>query len=201
MEMLHMGNKKPAPDWERIEVEFRAGVLSLREIALANGISHVAVAKRAKKAGWERDLQAKIQAKADALVNKRAVTAEVNNKKAATEREVVEANAAQIARIRGEHRSDIGRARTLALNLLGELEAATGGAEVFRKLAEYMAAPDEKGIDKLNDAYQQGDQPAEPRGVHEGPDRGVEELGGARARGLRHRHARPAMRPTATRTA
>ena len=51
MEMLHMGNKKPAPDWERIEVEFRAGVLSLREIALANGISHVAVAKRAQKAG------------------------------------------------------------------------------------------------------------------------------------------------------
>ena len=69
------------------------------------------------------------------------------------EREVVEANAAQIARVRGEHCSDIGRARTLALNLLGELEAATGGSEVFRKLAEYMAAPDEKGIDKLNDAY------------------------------------------------
>ena len=39
------------------------------------------------------------------------------------------------------------------MNLIGELEAATSGAEVFRKLDEYMAAPEEKGIDKLHDAY------------------------------------------------
>lgn len=31
--------EKPAPDWERIEVDYRAGVLSLREIAAGNGIN------------------------------------------------------------------------------------------------------------------------------------------------------------------
>jgi len=148
-----MSQKKLTPDWERIEVAFRAGVMSLREIASANSVSHVAIVKRAKKEGWERDLKAKIQAKADALVNKQAVTAEVNAQKAAVEREVVEANAAQIARIRGEHRSDIGRARALVVSLLSELEAATGGVEVFRELGEYLAAPGENGMDKLNEAY------------------------------------------------
>ncbi|MGJ7505807.1 hypothetical protein [Variovorax sp. GT1P44] len=34
------------------------------------------------------------------------------------------------------------------MNLIGELDAATSGVEVFRKLGEYMAAPEEKGIDK-----------------------------------------------------
>ena len=92
-----MNGKKQVPDWDRIEVQFRAGVLSLREIALANGVSHVA----RQEEGWgPGTCRAKIQAKADALVNKRAVTAEVNNK-ATTEHEVVEANAEQIARIHG----------------------------------------------------------------------------------------------------
>ena len=46
--------EKTAPDWERIEVDYRAGVLSLREIAAANGITHGAINKRRKRDGWER---------------------------------------------------------------------------------------------------------------------------------------------------
>lgn len=60
------GEAKPPPDWERIEIDFRAGVLSTREIAQAHGISHTAINKRAKAYGWDRDLSAKIKAKADA---------------------------------------------------------------------------------------------------------------------------------------
>lgn len=58
-------SQKAAPDWERIEADYRAGLLSVREIAASNGVSHVAIGKRAKRDGWERDLQAKIKAKAD----------------------------------------------------------------------------------------------------------------------------------------
>lgn len=57
-----MGGAKKTPDWERIEADYRAGVLSLREIAAANGITEGAIRKRAKRDGWTRDLGAKIRA-------------------------------------------------------------------------------------------------------------------------------------------
>jgi len=79
---MEKGNAKPAPDWEKIEADYRAGVLSLREIADANpGVNHVAIARRAKRDGWSRDLSAKIRAKADALVTERTVTADVTAKR------------------------------------------------------------------------------------------------------------------------
>lgn len=49
-------------DWERIELDFRAGVMSLREMANNNGITHGAINKRAKRDGWERDLKESIKA-------------------------------------------------------------------------------------------------------------------------------------------
>ena len=75
------GGAAPGPvavDWERIEIDFRAGVKSLREIAEASGTSHVNISKRAKKSGWVRDLSTKIQAKADELVNAASVNTPVN---------------------------------------------------------------------------------------------------------------------------
>ncbi|WP_176317342.1 hypothetical protein [Burkholderia vietnamiensis] len=142
-------------DWERIEAEYRAGVLSLREIAaLHDGVNHVAIARRAKKEGWTRDLAAKIKAKAEDLVTRQAVTPEVTAQRAVTEREVVEANAARIAQVRGEHRSDIARARGLTIRLLAELEGQTDNFELFEQLGELLRDPDDKGLDKLNDLYQ-----------------------------------------------
>lgn len=45
---------KTHADWEAIERDYRAGVLSLREIAIPNGITEGAIRKRAKRDGWER---------------------------------------------------------------------------------------------------------------------------------------------------
>lgn len=48
---------KDAPAWERIELDYRAGVMSLREIAASHpGTNHVAIARKAKSEGWTRDL-------------------------------------------------------------------------------------------------------------------------------------------------
>ena len=146
-------NERKAPDWERIEADYRAGVLSLREIAAAHGVSHVAIQKRAKKLGWTRDLAAKIKAKAEELVTKQAVTGSVTTETAASERQIIEANATRIAQVRGEHRADITRSRALTLKLLVELEDQTEGAELFAQLGELMYRPDEKGVDKLNELY------------------------------------------------
>lgn len=71
-----------------------------------------------------------------------------------SESEIVDVSAAAEARIRIAHRSDIGRARTLAISLLAELEAQTGGLTDFQSLGEMLRAPDDNNRDRLNDAYQ-----------------------------------------------
>ena len=120
---------KAAPDWEKIEADYRAGVLSLREIAAANpGVSHQAIAKRAKASNWDRDISAKIKARADSLVDKALVDSAVDSKKVATERQIVDANARAIADVRLAHRKDIARAKGIANSLLDELE---DGAQAY----------------------------------------------------------------------
>lgn len=122
------------PDWEAIERAYRAGVLSVREIAAAHEVSHTAINKRAKREGWDRDLKAKIKAKADALVSKREVSTEVSSKQAETEREIIELNAEVIANIRMTHRGDISRSRRLTNKLLDELESLTDEQGTIKEL-------------------------------------------------------------------
>lgn len=140
-------------DWDAIENDYRAGIKTLRQIAEEQGITHGAINKRAKRDGWERDLSAKIKAKAAALVSKDAVSKEVSSAAVVTERAVVEANAELQARIIREHRTDVTRYRALCKGLLSQLEAETGEPDLFDQIGELLAAPDDKGQDKLNEAY------------------------------------------------
>lgn len=141
-------------DWQAVERDYCAGILSLREMAAAHKVSHVSIKKHADKAGWTRDLSAKIQAKADELVNKAAVNREANDARAVSERQIIEANAERIAQVRGEHRADIARMRALVLRLLEECEAEAAQPGLFADLAELMRSPDEKGQDRMAEAYQ-----------------------------------------------
>lgn len=145
----------PAPDWERIELDYRAGVRSLREIAAEHTLSEGAIRKRAKRDGWVRDLSAKIQAKADELVRKEAVRSEVRTEKAVSERETIEANAQAVATVKLAHRKDIQRARGITMRLLEELEYQTGAENVclLEQMGELLRSDDDKGQDKLNDLY------------------------------------------------
>ncbi|WP_368936852.1 hypothetical protein [Proteus mirabilis] len=141
------------PDWEAIESAYRAGVMSLREIASQHGITHGAINKRAKKEGWERSLKEKINQKAEALVSKREVSTKVSTEKTISERILIEANAEVIANVRMEHRGDIRRARELTNNLFDELSAECADVPALRKLGELMFSPDGNGRDKLNEIY------------------------------------------------
>ncbi|EPF1940149.1 hypothetical protein ACSQX3_001303 [Enterobacter hormaechei] len=142
------------PDWEAIESAYRAGVLSVRELAGKYGISHQAISKRAKKDGWERDLKAKVQSKADALVAKREVARQVATESTISERQLIEATAEVIATVRMEHRGDIRRARELTNTLFDELAGECGDVAALEQLGELMRREDDKGMDKLNDLYQ-----------------------------------------------
>ncbi|MDF7321440.1 hypothetical protein [Proteus mirabilis] len=141
------------PDWEAIESAYRAGVMSIREIASQYEITHQAISKRAKKEGWERDLKAKVKARAENLVAKREVASLVATEKAISERQLIEANAEVIANVRMEHRGDIRRARELTNNLFDELSAECADVPALSKLGELMFSPDDNGRDKLNEIY------------------------------------------------
>ena len=152
------GGKAPstkAVDWERIELDYRAGIKTLRQIAEENGISHVAINKRAKRDGWTRDLSAKIQSKAEELVTKELVTKTVTTETKMAERQVIEVAAQAVADVRLAHRRDIHRARNLANALLDELEQQTNPETLalLNELGELLRNPDDKGMDKLNDLY------------------------------------------------
>lgn len=144
---------KATPDWERIESDYRAGLLSVREIASPQGITEGAVRKRAKRDAWSRDLAGKIKSKSDELVRKDVVRSTVRTERTASDQIIVEANAQVIAEVRISHRTDIARFRRLVLDLLAEIESETGNADLFEELGDILRSEDDKGQDKRNDIY------------------------------------------------
>lgn len=147
--------KNKSPDWERIELDYRAGIKSLRQLAGEHSISEGAIRKRAKRDDWSRDLSERIQAKAEQLVRRKAVRSEVRKERAISEREVIDSNAHAVASVRLAHRTDIQRTRRITMALLEELEGQTGAeaVDLLSKLGDLMRSDDDKGQDKLNDLY------------------------------------------------
>lgn len=143
------------PDWEKIELDYRAGIKSLRQIAGEHGITHGSITKRAKRDDWTRDLSAKIKAKADDLVSKQAVSSSVSTEKRISEKQTIDANAQLTASVQLSQRKDIQRSRSIAMRLFDELEHAVGvdNAQQLEHLGELLRSEDDKGRDALNDLY------------------------------------------------
>lgn len=120
----------PATDWDAIEREYRLGIRANTAIARTHGITEGAIRKRAKAEGWTRDLNAQVKAKADDLVRKREVRAQVRQEQRVTERKEVEIAALQQVDIRLGERRDIVKARNILNELMADLEAATDRAAV-----------------------------------------------------------------------
>jgi transposase-like protein len=106
---------RPPTDWEAIEREYRAGQLSVAEIARQNGVSAPLIFRRVRKEGWTRNLAERIRQ----AVTTRSVTDGVT---AATMRETIELAAERGVQIVREHRTLIGRGRAIVSKLFGELE-------------------------------------------------------------------------------
>lgn len=120
-----MTTEKKRPDWERIELDYRAGLLTLREMADAHGLSNVSIHKRAKKEGWVRDLGAKIKAKADELVSKQEASKIASKEELANERQLVDASATVIFNVKMSQRTRIQRHLVLLDGMQAELEGSS----------------------------------------------------------------------------
>jgi hypothetical protein len=154
-------------DYERIEEGWRAGILSPAQLAAAYtketgvSVSHAAIIKHFKKLGVPRDLKAKVQAKAEAMVMAAMVTGKVSSETTPKDAEIIDRSATTVATIRLAHRTDIARGRKLAMALLQELEAETSNPDALDKLAELIEsqadgeddAAAQKRREKLQEAY------------------------------------------------
>lgn len=109
-------------DWDAVEPDYRAGLLSLTQLEAKHNVSGPGILKHAKKFKWSRDLTAKINARAEELVNRQMVSELVSAEARANEAQIIESVAMAQVRVLNEHRRDIGRARGLYLRLMGRLE-------------------------------------------------------------------------------
>jgi hypothetical protein len=138
--MAKPAKKKAATDWEAIEREFRAGQLSLREIAREHGITDTAIRKKAKEFGWVRDLSEQVREKVRTELVRDAVRTPN-----AREPEIVEAAAARGVEVVREHRRDIAGARRRAARI---------GSQIDRLLEvlETMQPEDENFLGRVSSA-------------------------------------------------
>jgi len=140
-------------DWESVERDYSAGLLSLREIGAKHGVDEAYIRRKAKTNEWIRDLSKKIQTKVDNLVRKEQVRSDVRSEKSVSEKEIIEANAQAIVNIKLAHRGDIRKSKRIVNSLFDELELTTDNRELFEQLGELLRQESESGQDKLNDIY------------------------------------------------
>lgn len=144
--------KKPQIDWKVIERDYRAGIKSLEQIGQEQGVTKGRISQVAKRDQWTRDLNKRIQAKADARVNEAAVNKALNKESdRLAERVVVEANADLQYRVRMEHRAGLLRLRVVKDKVLAHLESVVDNLEDLSDVIAMVRNPDESGQDRAND--------------------------------------------------
>lgn len=141
--MTMAANQKPPVDWLAIEKAYRAGILSVRAVALDAGVTEAAIRKRAKRDLWTRDLSEQIRQRADELVLADAVRTPSTQLTPEMECELVEDGAELQRRVRRGHQQDIGRLRAVFANLLEMIRVASSeqGQALIRQLIESANPP------------------------------------------------------------
>jgi hypothetical protein len=131
-------------NWVKVERQFRAGVLSIAQIAKQCGFSPRGLSLRAKKLGWTRDLAARVRARtaekltmalAEPFTTAKPPRAPGERTEAEDEETVEQAALTQMAIVR-EHSGSIRRGLELTSRLMHELEATTTKNDEILELLE-----------------------------------------------------------------
>lgn len=140
-------------DWESVERDYSAGLLSLREIAAKYDTKESSIRYKANQNDWSRDLSKKIEQKTNEKLRKIELRTELRSEKAISEKEIIEASAQAIVNVKLEHRGDIRKSKRIVNSLFDELEITTDNRELFEQLGEMLRNESDSGQDKLNDIY------------------------------------------------
>ncbi len=155
-----MKKKTKQIDWETIEREYRAGMLSIREVARRHSVDHSYLLRLAKKRGWTRDLTEKVKR----AVTTKLVTTSVTTPNARDE-EIIDAESNRVVQVATLHRVDIQLQRGIAADLLTELKSNAASlkerSEIFRNLTQAAARyiPLERQAWNLNERSDNNDTP------------------------------------------
>jgi hypothetical protein len=114
--------EKRVIDWDAIERDYRAGIITLQSMADQHGVSKGAIGNRAKRFEWTRDISEKIRSKAEDLVNKARVNKSVNKETLFTERELIKSAAELQAGALLQESEEIKRLSEIAEGFEGELK-------------------------------------------------------------------------------
>lgn len=123
-------------DWDAVCRDYRTGKFTLRELAAKYGVSHQAVAKRAKEGGWTQDLGDEIRSATNAVLVQKLVNEEVAKSGQEVANTVVAAAELNAQVIMG-HRQAIRDARStldaakLKLEEMGDLVDDMKGAKQY----------------------------------------------------------------------
>lgn len=142
-------------DWVAVEKHYRAGLKSLRTIAEEYGITEGAIRKRAKRDAWSRNLERRIQEKAQEKVRKELVRTPGTQLTPASERRTVEEYSDLVATVDIGQREDVKAAMANARGLLMELVqlARPEFQEMLEAIAEEFDQSTERRVDKANELY------------------------------------------------
>ena len=148
--------KSPAQiDWPAVERDYRTSQMTLRELGAKYGCDHAAIARRAKREGWQRDLTEAVKQ----ATNAKLIEASVNNavNKAVTiEQQAVTNVVLAAAEVNTQvilgHRKGLSRLARIKEKLLDHIEQTVDNLPDLAEIIEMVRCPDENGIDKANDA-------------------------------------------------
>ncbi len=162
------------PDWEAIERAYRAGSLSIRNIADQHGIAEGTIRKRAKKHGWLRDLSEQVQQAARDKLTRKAVRTERTQDAPRTDAEIVEEASTEAASVVLAHRSDLHQWRSISQKLcaaLADMDVTEDNHDKFARSlnagvdAQLKVIKGERQAYNLDDPGEEDDQPAPTRVV------------------------------------
>ena len=111
-----MAKEKGIYDWEAIEKDVRAGIVSLREISRRHKCPESSIRKKIKVNDWERDLTDQVIKRAQAKLLRKDV-----RKSNATDAEIIEEKSEEVVGVVQTHRRDIACLKTEEQKILKEL--------------------------------------------------------------------------------
>jgi hypothetical protein len=137
---------KKRVDWNRVERQFRAGLLSISEIARENGLPEANIRYHAKRLGWKRDLTDEMRSRTRTKMVENLAkvfdTGEAVDKlKQVQDEEIIEqASRTQVHVVR-EHQKTLGHGHGLTMRMLDELDATTTRRGELESMIKSDVAP------------------------------------------------------------
>jgi hypothetical protein len=152
-------NGNPRTPWKVIERLYRAGILSIREIARETNTPENNIRYHAKKYGWSRDLTDAVrQASRAKMIENLAQGVEMNKgaKKNAneevirlltgsTDEQIIEEAAKTQVEVVRQHQKTLGAGHSLAMRMLNELDATTTHHGELTDMIKSTIAPRRQG--------------------------------------------------------